>query len=326
MAAPPPGIYVPVPTFFQSKKSATYSSIASPLDIETQAAHSIYLAKAGIKGLVLLGSTGEAIHLTNKERFDVLSGVRQAFEKEGFKDYPIIAGTATQNIEETVEQLKSAKEAGAQWGLSLVPGYFAGASTQEGIIRWFTAVADHSPIPVLIYHYPGVSNNVKVIPSTFATLAKHPNIVGCKLSHGDISVHAQIASHPSIDHSKFATFTGLGQQLLPVITVGGVGAIDGCAGFFPKSVVKLYNLSIKNSLSDEELKERRALQWKISTVEEIVIKFGTVGIKEAISRLRGFGDADGTRLPLEGGIPGGDAEWAKWQESIDVVQKVEDSI
>ncbi|KAH8671496.1 hypothetical protein BX600DRAFT_480533 [Xylariales sp. PMI_506] len=329
-APPPPGIYVPVPTFFQPKTSATYNAVASPLDIETQAAHSVYLAKAGIKGLVILGSTGEAIHLTNKERFEVLSGVRKAFEEAGFKDYPIIAGTATQSIEETVEQLKSAKEAGAQWGLSLVPGYFAGASTQKGIIQWFTAVADQSPIPVMIYHYPGVSNNVRVIPSTFATLANHPNIVGCKLSHADVSAHAQIASHPSIDHTKFATFTGLGQQLLPVLSVGGVGAIDGCAGFFPKTVVKLYDLALKSAQpgggGTDALRELRALQWKVSTMEEIVIKFGTVGIKEAVSRLRGYGDPDGTRLPLFGGIPGGDAEWAKWKDIIDIMEKEENSV
>ncbi|KAG4219369.1 hypothetical protein PC116_g32151, partial [Phytophthora cactorum] len=85
---PPPGIYVPVPTFFVSKKAANYDPVAAPVDIETQIAHSLYLARSGIRGLVILGSTGEAIHLTNKERFEVLSGVRQAFEKEGFKDYP----------------------------------------------------------------------------------------------------------------------------------------------------------------------------------------------------------------------------------------------
>jgi len=149
-AVPPPGIYVPVPTFFAGKKAENYNPVSAPLDIETQIAHSLYLARAGIKGLVILGSTGEAIHLTNKERFEVLSGVRQAFEKEGFKDYPILAGTATQSIEETVEQLKAAKEAGSQWGMCLAPGYFAAANTQEGIVRWFTAVADQSPIPILV--------------------------------------------------------------------------------------------------------------------------------------------------------------------------------
>lgn len=152
MATPPPaGVYVPVPTFFVSRKAANYNPVAAPLDLATQAAHSIHLARSGIRGLVILGSTGEAVHLTNKERFEVLSSVRKALENAGFKDYPIIAGTAAQNIEEVVDQLKSAKEAGAQWGLCLVPGYFAGASTQEGIIQWFTAVADQSPIPVMMY-------------------------------------------------------------------------------------------------------------------------------------------------------------------------------
>jgi 2-keto-3-deoxy-L-rhamnonate aldolase len=152
MAIPPPaGVYVPVPTFFVSKKAANYSPVAAPVDIATQAAHSIHLAKSGVRGLVVLGSTGEAVHLTNKERFEVLSGIRKELEHAGFKDYPIIAGTAAQNIEEVVDQLKSAKEAGSQWGLCLVPGYFAGASTQEGIIEWFKAVADQSPIPVMVY-------------------------------------------------------------------------------------------------------------------------------------------------------------------------------
>lgn len=165
-AVPPPGIYVPVPTFFVGKQASNYNAVAAPVDVDTQVAHSLYLAEAGIKGLVILGSTGEAVHLTNKERFEVLSGVRQGLEKKGFKDYPILAGTATQNIEETVEQLKGAKEAGSQWGMCLAPGYFAGASTQEGIVQWFTAVADRSPIPILM--------QVSSSPSRFSTLHGHP--------------------------------------------------------------------------------------------------------------------------------------------------------
>ncbi|KAI1362315.1 dihydrodipicolinate synthase [Xylaria arbuscula] len=325
-AVPPPGIYVPVPTFFVGDRATNYDPVAMPLDIDTQIAHSVYLAEAGIKGLVILGSTGEAVHLTNKERFEVLSGVRQGLEKKGFKDYPILAGTATQNIEETVEQLKSAKEAGSQWGMCLAPGYFAGASTQTGIIHWFTAVANLSPIPILIYHYPGVSNNVKITPETFVKLAKHPNIVGCKLSHGDVSALAQIALSPEVDYDHFRTFTGLGQQLLPVVSVGAAGAIDGCAGFFPKTVVRLYELSAKNNLAEEELNERRRLQFKVSSIEELVAKFGTVGIKEAISRLRGFGDKEGTRLPLHGGIPGGDDEWRNWRDIAASVQEEEDRL
>jgi len=161
------------------------------------------------------------------------------------------------------------------------------------------------------------------VPSTFATLSKHPNIVGCKLSHGDVSSHAQIASNPSIDHTKFHTFTGLGQQLLPVLSIGCAGTIDGTAGFFPKSVVHLYHLSIKTSPTEAEIKERRLLQYKVSSAEELVVRFGTVGIKEAVSRILGMGDVDGTRLPLFGGLPGGDKEWENWKGVIGDLEAVE---
>jgi len=71
--------------------------------------------------------------------------------------------------------------------------------------------------------------------------------------------------------------------LLPIISLGCAGTIDGTAGFFPKSVVHLYELSIKENPSQEEIRERRELQYKVSSVEEIVVKYGTVGIKEATS-------------------------------------------
>lgn len=74
------------------------------------------------------------MHLSNAERYTVLRGCRDALDKEGFGDVGIIAGTASQNIQEVVEQLGEAKRAGSGWGLVLVPGYFSGASTQEGII------------------------------------------------------------------------------------------------------------------------------------------------------------------------------------------------
>ena len=151
MAAPPPaGMYVPIPTFFAGKASPSYDAVTPAFDLETQAAHSIYLAKSGIRGLVVLGSTGESVHLHPRDRKAIISGIKAALEKEGFTDYPLIAGTATHSVEETLEQLVDAKEAGAQWGLCLVPGYNAGVTTQEGIIRWFTAVADRSPIPVMV--------------------------------------------------------------------------------------------------------------------------------------------------------------------------------
>jgi 2-keto-3-deoxy-L-rhamnonate aldolase len=170
---PPPGVYVPVPTFFVRRSDPQYNAVAPPLDVKTQAAHSIHLAKCGIRGLVILGSTGEAVALTNPERSLLLSSVREELERAGFKDYPIIAGTATQSIAETVQQLVEAKEASAQWGLCLAPGYFAGAVTQEGLIRWYTAVADQSPIPIMMFvilaPYPTLSS-FRLYPAGFEAM------------------------------------------------------------------------------------------------------------------------------------------------------------
>ncbi|KAL9615385.1 MAG: hypothetical protein Q9167_000213 [Letrouitia subvulpina] len=147
MPSPPPsGIYVPVPTFFAPSTSA-----APPLDLSSQAKHAVHLAKCGIRGLVLLGSTGEAIMITNTERKGLIGHVRQELKNAGYPDFPLIAGTYTQGIEDTITQLDEAKTAGAQWGLVLAPGYFAPTLSQQGIIDWYTAIADNSPLPILMY-------------------------------------------------------------------------------------------------------------------------------------------------------------------------------
>lgn len=143
-------MYYRVPTFFAQSSASDYDPINPPLDTATQSKHSLFLVRAGIQGLVILGSTGEAIHLTNKERNELIKSQREALDHGGFKDRPIIAGTATQNIEETLIQLNESKAAGAEYGMVLSPGYFASAASQEGIARWFEAVADKSPIPVMM--------------------------------------------------------------------------------------------------------------------------------------------------------------------------------
>lgn len=148
---PPPGIYVPVPTFFHPLTSPTPLALNLPL----QAAHSLHLARSGIRGLVVAGSTGEAVHLTQSERYNLISSTREALTKGGFPEYPLIAGVASDSVQDALAELKNAKEAGAQFGMVLVPNYFASAgknrNLQEGIIRWFKDVADKSPIPILMF-------------------------------------------------------------------------------------------------------------------------------------------------------------------------------
>lgn len=158
-------------------------------------------------------------------------------------------------------------------------------------------------------------------------LARHPQIVGCKLSHGALDDHILIASNPNIDHSKFRTFTGLGQQLLPVLSIGGAGTIDGLSAAFPKATVRLFDLFEKQSQDGSaDTSEMRELQYRITKAEKLVVRWGTVGIREAVARIVGLGDRDGGRLPLQGGFPDGDAEWKRWHGAIEALQAVEQTL
>lgn len=148
---PPPGVFVPVPTFF-APRSASSSSAYSPaaVDYDTQCAHSLMLARAGIHGLVLLGSTGEAVHMSRAERAELVRRVRAHLAAEGFPAYPLVAGVLTNAVGDALEELEAMRAAGAQWGLVLAPGYFGAAADQANLVAWYTAVADGSPIPIMM--------------------------------------------------------------------------------------------------------------------------------------------------------------------------------
>lgn len=149
---PENGVWVPVPTFFATANLAqsTSQNLTTKLDLVSQAKHLIHLANSGITGIVLLGSTGEVVHVTRRERNELISSVRGALDREGFKGFPLMAGTASSTVDETVELLNDASSSGAQFGLVLAPGYFSPQVSQVNITAWYKSVADQSPIPILM--------------------------------------------------------------------------------------------------------------------------------------------------------------------------------
>lgn len=161
VSSPPTGVFVPVPTFFHPAPASPSSAagLQAKVDVDTQVKHSVFLAKNGITGLVLMGSTGEAVHLNRAERHDLVAGVRRGLDDAGFPDYPIMAGVLANGVDETLEWLQDFKKAGAQWGLVLVPGYFGASANQANIQEWYTLIADNSPLPILMFvvtfHYYG---------------------------------------------------------------------------------------------------------------------------------------------------------------------------
>jgi 2-keto-3-deoxy-L-rhamnonate aldolase len=174
------------------------------------------------------------------------------------------------------------------------------------------------------YNYPGVTNGVMVTPETYRILAQHPNIVGCKMSHAVVSWHNQVSLDPKIDHNKFKVYSGLGQQLAPIVFLDAAGVIDGLAAIYPKTVCTLMKLAEARPITDENLKRIKELQYTVSTTEEFIGKYGIVGIKEAVKRVTGYGTMEGGRLPIKGKLPEG--EWEKWSETWERIQKMEDSL
>ena len=325
-ARPPAnGLYVPVPTFFRDEPGPSPSP-----DLETQAAHALHLLRRGIDGIALLGSTGEAVAIANTERRELVQHVRHSLDQNGFQGRPLLVGTTTQVITEVVAQLQEAESAGADHGLVLAPGFFAPGffaptATQDGLAGWFEAVADASPLPILVYNYPTVSNGLVMLPATMARLAAHPRIVGCKLSHQDVAVHGAVAANAARARPGFATFIGMATDLPTALATGGAGAIDGVAGVCPRAVWALFATSAAIQRSSEPDEPRlRSLQRAVQTAYVSVAKFGMPVIKAAVMRrmLNGAG-SDRVRLPLRALS---DQEWQESSDAFSALMEWEDKL
>lgn len=305
----PKGIYTPIITFFNEDDS---------LDLDTQIEHAKFLYGRGINGLVVAGSMGESAHLSREERNKLVSGIRLAIPDENFK---IIAGAPPMgNIEETLIESRLAAESGADFIILLVPGYFGpNLISQQGIVDYFTKVANNSALPVIIYNYPGTCNAVTISIDSYHKLASVPNIVGVKLTHFNLDQYALLGKNVAIcEEDNFRPFTGLGQVLIPSLSVGIYGAIDGLSAIFPKVMVKLFNLFHEGNLA-----EASQLQYLVTKADMMIMKLNVVGVKHALKEIHGFGSSTHARPPL-GSLDV--KEYEEFIEDLNVLQKLENSI
>lgn len=278
---PPPGIYAPAPTFFLEDGHA--------IDYDAQAAHAAYLARGGISGVVCLGLTGEFAHTTREERAQL---VKVAVEVLG-PERPVMAGVALNGLDDAAAEIELAAAAGARYAMVLPSNYFGVSITQEGLKDWYTRLADRAAIPILLYMYPGVLNNVPFTPQTAVELLAHPNIVGAKVLYGDVAHHILIGMDPEVRAANFTTLTGIGQVLLPVMTVGTEGAIDSLANVFPKLMMHLWRLC-REGLIDEA----REVMYTVARGEEIVNQGDIIGVKYALQQFTGINRSELGRLPM----------------------------
>jgi len=174
-------------------------------------------ASTGISGYVVLGSTGERVHLDEREYLDTIETSRAAIAQSA----TFIVGAGQQSTRGTINEIKKAAAAGADAVLVITPNYYRSAITQATLITYYSAVADASPVPVLLYSMPALTG-IKIEPETVAQLSRHPNIIGVKDSSNDVAGFKQTVD---LCPAEFAVMTGNGTIFLDALEAGATGAI-----------------------------------------------------------------------------------------------------
>ncbi|KAI8626489.1 mitochondrial putative 4-hydroxy-2-oxoglutarate aldolase [Xylariaceae sp. FL1651] len=288
-----PGVYVPTICFFDPK--------TEDIDADSIARHAVRLAQAGVTGIATQGSNGEAVHLTHSERSLVTATTRSALDQAGFLHLPVIVGCGAQSTRETVEYCHEAWEAGGDYALVLAPSYYATlfAPSSETIIRYFTEVADASPIPIIIYNFPGAVNGLDLSSDIILKLAQHPRIVGVKLTCGNTGKLNRIASavrnttkNYDTDHPEFLVLAGSADFTIQSLIAGGHGILAGLANIAPKACVRTVSLYKEGKIS--EAQETQAI---VSQGDWIAIQGGVVGVKSGLQTWLGYGGYARSPLP-----------------------------
>lgn len=301
-----PGINAPMVAFFHPE--------TEDVDVEATAKHAVRLAKAGLTSVTVQGSNGEAVHLLREERALITRTVRKALDEAGFSQIPIVVGCAAQSVRETVAFCKDAYENGGDYGLVLPPSYYKPAYSTKVLIDYFRDVATESPIPIVIYNYPGAVAGVDLDSDTIITLAKHPKIVGCKLTCGNTGklnriANAVNAATPFSAGSGWMCMGGSADFTLQTLIAGGSGIITGLGNIVPKACVKVYDLYAAGKVA-----EAQKLQAIVARGDWGVIAGGVPGTKSSLETYFGYGGI--SRRPLPSPTKEDNAKWAEMLKEV----------
>lgn len=183
----------------------------------------------GINALVIAGTTGEGSTLTDAEHREVL---RYSVERAAGR-VPIIAGTGSNDTAYAIDLTKFACEIGCDAMLVVTPYY--NKATQKGLIQMYTAIADASTKPLILYNVPS-RTGVAIEPATYAVLAEHPNIAAIKEANGNIS---KIVETVALVGDKLDLYSGNDDQIVPLLSMGGSGVISVLSNVMPAKTVEL---------------------------------------------------------------------------------------
>lgn len=284
-----PGVWTPLATPFDANEEVDYAAWKT---------HVLRIANAG-SGLVVMGTNGEAIHLSTEERFQLVSTARQYLSSAGLDSVQIIAGTGVGSVKETVANCIDAARAGADAAIVILPSYFAGglAKDRAAIKQFFSIVADKSPIPVMVYNFPACAGGIDLDSDLIIDIAQHANICGVKLTCASIGKGGRIAA--AIQRPGFHVWSGFADIMVPSATAGFNGVIAGSGNIIPRTLVHLYKLT-REAIQEknwDKLEQAQKLQELVSHADWVLFKAGIPGTKCALQRW--YYPAGVCRMPLQ---------------------------
>jgi len=261
------GIFPPITTPFVDGKMA-YDKLADNI---------AKWNKSGLKGYVAFGSNGEYVYLSDEEKLEVVKTV-VASAAPGMK---VIAGTGCESTWQTIQLTNACARVGAHAALVVTPFYYGGRMNEAALFKHFTAVADKSDIPILIYNVTKFTN-INVSVGLTARLSQHPNIIGIKDSNGNVSSLGEMVNAVDKD---FSVLVGTAGALFGALTLGAVGGVLALANVAPEACVRIQQL-----LKQGDMEAARALQIRMLPVNTAVTAtYGVPGLKAALDMLGYFG-------------------------------------
>lgn len=236
----------------------------------------------GIDFLVPCGSTGEAATMTPQEHYRVVEiTVEQARGR-----VPVVAGAGSNDTTKAIETSRLMREAGATHLLHVSPMY--NKPPQRGIIEHFTAIAESTTLPIVVYNVPGrTGSNVEA--ATTLALARHPRIASVKEASGNL---AQITECIVGKPTGFTVLSGDDELTLPILALGGDGLISVVSNAVPKLMTSLVRLAREGDLADARELHMRLLPW----MRAAFIESNPMPVKAALAMMGKMENA--VRLPL----------------------------
>jgi len=225
----------------------------------------------GLRGILLLGTNGEAPLIRDDEAVRLVAAAREVVPE----DRVLLVGTGRQATRDVIALSRSVAREGADAVLVLTPSVYRNQLTPAALIAHYHAIADGSPVPVLLYNMPQATG-VTLTPAIVQELASHPNIAGIKESSGDVAVVGELVARVPRD---FPVVVGAAASLYASLMVGATGAIVAIANVVPDLVVRLFDLA-RAGRHDEALALQRTLAPLAAAV---TTGYGVPGFKVAMA-------------------------------------------